>query len=251
MENPVRSKFFYLLLLVLLALTGTVFTLGISGYDSACAVANQAADQAASARNLDEFDHSFTGNIASGKSAPSDPAVKADSLISTARLADPSSASESMLPSGQVALDLVNDDVLILKQQSLPTDNGLSLKSETDDLPASEVEVGLQVSGPEGSELIIPVPPGAKVPALFLDETPRPVPQQKLLDGMAAEFNEAVSNPPPGVSVEDVWEKARLNADEKYLKFFGYAAYNAYHLQAAKEAAREKKGMQGAQPPKQ
>jgi hypothetical protein len=99
--------------------------------------------------------------------------------------------------------------------------------------------------------LVIPVPPGAKVPALFLDETLRPVPQQKMLDRIAADFNEAVSDPPMGVSAEEAWEQARLNADERYLKLFGYAAYNAYHLQSAKEAVSEKKALQASQPPTQ
>jgi hypothetical protein len=120
-----------------------------------------------------------------------------------------------------------------------------SFRSE---LSAKSEGVGIAVGAAQGSELVIPVPPGEKVPALFLDENPRPVPQQKMLDRVAAEFNEAVSNPPPGVSVEEAWEQARLNADQKYLKLFGYAAYNTYHLQAAKEAVREKKGLQSVQP---
>jgi hypothetical protein len=101
-----------------------------------------------------------------------------------------------------------------------------------------------------GAELVISVPPGEKIPALFLDETPRPIPQQKMLDRMAAEFHEAVSSPVPGMSELGVWEQARLDADEKYLILFGYEAYNLYHLQAAQEAVRERRALQATQPSK-
>lgn len=123
--------------------------------------------------------------------------------------------------------------------------------STAGEVPRTTELVGFAVGAPQGSELVIPVPPGERVPALFLDEAERPLPQQKMLDRIAAEFNEAVSNPPPGLSVEEVWEQARLNADEKYLILFGYAAYNDFHLQAAKEAVRERKALQGTAPPKQ
>lgn len=99
-----------------------------------------------------------------------------------------------------------------------------------------------------GAELVIPVPPGEKIPALFLDQTPRPIPQQKMLDRMAAEFHEAVSDPAPGMSELGVWEQARLDADEKYLILFGYEAYNLYHLQAAQEAVRERRALRATQP---
>jgi hypothetical protein len=124
----------------------------------------------------------------------------------------------------------------------------VSKVSTASEVPRTTEGVGFVVGPPQGSELVIPVPPGAKVPALFLDEAQRPLPQQKMLDRMAAEFNETVSNPPPGVSVEEVWEQARLSADEKYRILFGYAAYNAYHLQAAKEAVREKRALQATAP---
>jgi len=127
----------------------------------------------------------------------------------------------------------------------------VSKVSTASEVPRTTEGVGFVVGAPQGSELVIPVPPGAKVPALFLDEAQRPLPQQKMLDRMAAEFNEAVSNPPPGVSVEEVWEQARLSADEKYRILFGYLAYNAHHLQAAKEAVREKRALQATAPPTQ
>lgn len=119
------------------------------------------------------------------------------------------------------------------------------------DQQAQELVLSFNVASAEGPELVIPVPPGEKVPALFLDEAPRPLPQQKMLDRMAKEFNEAVANPPAGMSMEEVWEHARLDADAKYLILFGYAAYNAYHVQAAKEAVQERRAQQSAQPPTQ
>lgn len=90
-------------------------------------------------------------------------------------------------------------------------------------------------------EISIPVPEGAKVPALFLDDAPKPEPQMRALNKIAAEFEKNVSEIPPGMTKEEVWESAREFADESYIMLFGYQAYNQYHIQAAKEALREKR----------
>jgi hypothetical protein len=90
-------------------------------------------------------------------------------------------------------------------------------------------------------EITIPVPEGAKVPALFHDDVPKPAPQMKALDKIATEFEKNVSEIPPGMTKEEVWEAARRFADESYLILFGYQAFNQYHIQAAKEALREKR----------
>jgi hypothetical protein len=90
-------------------------------------------------------------------------------------------------------------------------------------------------------EISIPVPEGAKVPALFYDNEQKPIPQQKALDKIAREFEANVSEIPAGMTKEEVWEAARKFADESYLILFGYQAYNQYHIQAAKEALREKR----------
>jgi hypothetical protein len=89
-------------------------------------------------------------------------------------------------------------------------------------------------------EILIPVPEGAKVPAAFFDGEDKPVAQQKALDRIAEEFEQNVSEIPAGMKKEEVWEAARLIADERYLTLFGYQAYNQYHIQAAKEALKEK-----------
>ena len=89
-------------------------------------------------------------------------------------------------------------------------------------------------------EINIPVPIGAKVPALFQDDTPKPTPQMKALDRIASEFEQNVSEIPAGMTQEEVWEAARLIADERYMTLFGYQAYNQYHIKAAKEALKEK-----------
>jgi hypothetical protein len=151
-------------------------------------------------------------------------------------------------PSTSLDVEVATPDDGYTGKRSLNADIGELFPSN----PSANLEgAGFAIGATLGTDLVIPVPPGVKVPALFLDETPRPVPQQKMLDRMAAEFNEAVSNPPPGVSAEEAWEQARLHADEKYLKLFGYAAYNAYHLQAAIEAVKEKKALQASLPPTQ
>ncbi len=90
-------------------------------------------------------------------------------------------------------------------------------------------------------EITIPVPEGAKVPALFHDDVPKPAPQMKALDKIATEFEMNVSEIPPGMTKEEVWEAARAIADERYITLYGYQAFNQYHIQAAKEALREKR----------
>lgn len=120
----------------------------------------------------------------------------------------------------------------------------------------------------------LPVPPGAQLPALFRDARPLPAPQRRALDRIANEFidkvvvagNEkedaleienAVEKPlgSPRKEVKDpveavasrVWESARASADRQYITLFGHAAYNALHMQTAKEAARERKSVTSAQ----
>jgi hypothetical protein len=93
-------------------------------------------------------------------------------------------------------------------------------------------------------EISIPVPQGAKVPALFYDDEQKPIPQQKALDRIAREFEANVSEIPPGMTKEEVWEAARSIADERYITLYGYQAFNQYHIQAAKEALTEKKAIQ-------
>ena len=73
--------------------------------------------------------------------------------------------------------------------------------------------------------MVIKVPAGEKVPAVFY------------------EFNETVANPPPGVPEQEIWEQARRRADEQFLKLYGHSAYNARHLQAAREAVREQRAL--------
>lgn len=90
-------------------------------------------------------------------------------------------------------------------------------------------------------EIVQNVPEGAKVPTVFYDNTEKPLPQQKALDRIAEEFETNVSEVPPGLTQEEVWETARSIADERYITLFGYQAFNQYHLKAAKEALKEKK----------
>ena len=90
-------------------------------------------------------------------------------------------------------------------------------------------------------EITIPVPVGAKVPALFQDDTPKPPQQMKALDRIASEFEQNVSEIPEGMTQEEVWDAARLIADERYMTLFGYQSYNQYHIKSAKEALKEKR----------
>jgi hypothetical protein len=89
-------------------------------------------------------------------------------------------------------------------------------------------------------EIVQNVPEGAKVPTVFYDNSEKPLPQQKALDRIAEEFEKNVSEVPPGLTQQEVWETARSIADERYITLFGYQAFNQYHLKAAKEALKEK-----------
>ena len=92
-------------------------------------------------------------------------------------------------------------------------------------------------------EISIPVPEGAKVPAVFFDAEEKPIVQQKALDRIAQEFEKNVSEIPQDLTKEEVWEAARAIADERYLTLFGYQSFNQYHIESAKEALREKKAL--------
>jgi len=90
-------------------------------------------------------------------------------------------------------------------------------------------------------EITISVPEGAMVPAVFFDAVEKPLVQQKALDRIVKEFEKNVSVIPQGLTKEEVWEAARKSADERFLTLFGYQAFNQYHIQAAKEALKEKR----------
>lgn len=110
---------------------------------------------------------------------------------------------------------------------------------------------------PAGLELVIPVPRGARIPAIFYDETPRPAPQQRALDRIARDFNEAVSraaggetaaeargNAAPEADAAEIWRAAAERADQQYINLYGFPAWHELHLRGAKEALREKKAAQ-------
>jgi hypothetical protein len=101
----------------------------------------------------------------------------------------------------------------------------------------------LSPATPAGEIAVSPplaVPTGARLPALFLDERPLPPPQRRVLDRAANEFIDAVAGDPSGRN-RALWETARAAADQQYIKLYGHAAYNALHMEAAKEAVREQR----------
>lgn len=96
---------------------------------------------------------------------------------------------------------------------------------------------------PAGGSTVSPpvvVPPGVRLPALFLDERPLPAAQRRVLDRVANDFIDAVASDPSGQD-RALWEAARAEADQQYIKLYGHAAYNSLHLQAAKEALKERR----------
>jgi hypothetical protein len=113
----------------------------------------------------------------------------------------------------------------------------------------SSAPSGVGFGGGPIREITIPVPVGAMVPALFQDDAPKPAQQLKALDRIASEFEQNVSEIPAGMTQEEVWDAARLIADERYMTLFGYQAYNQYHIKAAKEALKEKRARSQATEP--
>jgi hypothetical protein len=166
----------------------------------------------------------------------------------------------SLSPSGNLSIDLPSTAKPVsAKNYAAASPNNIESAGTISSTRVSGSTAGLfdPGSGPSGGgggagpirEITIPVPEGAKVPALFQDDTPKPPQQMKALDRIASEFEQNVSEIPAGMTQEEVWEAARLIADERYMTLFGYQAYNQYHIKAAKEALKEKRARSNATGP--
>jgi hypothetical protein len=127
MANLIRSKFFFPLLLVLLALTGTVITFAISGRDSMGALAAQSADSVDSAGDLDKFNPYFAGNTETHKSASPSPANREDIMVTAELFADPARATAPLVRSGQGSPPPGEVDAGRAPRQSVFADRGESL----------------------------------------------------------------------------------------------------------------------------
>lgn len=107
--------------------------------------------------------------------------------------------------------------------------------------------------------LDINVPFGARIPAVFFDDTPRPAPQQAALDRIMDEFQNAVGaasrslvsessngdDATSGVTTDiEAWEEARKIADRRYQILYGDAAYNQLTMSAAMQALEEKRELE-------
>lgn len=120
------------------------------------------------------------------------------------------------------------------------------LKTRSVDYSRSALTQNSESTGAVGGgggalEIAIPVPEGAKVPVVFFDAGDKPFAQQRALDRIAREFEKNVTEIPVGLTKQEVWEVARAIADERFIKLYGYQAYSQYHIQAAKEALKEKR----------
>lgn len=113
---------------------------------------------------------------------------------------------------------------------------GASATAETVSPSSGGAEVA--IASTASASPAVSVPPGERLPALFYDERPLPLPQRRALDRVANEFIDAVGDGGSAGSPA-AWGAARAKADRQYITLYGHAAYNALHLQAAKEAARE------------
>lgn len=83
-------------------------------------------------------------------------------------------------------------------------------------------------------DIEIEVPFGAKVPIVFLDDTPRPAPQERVLEQIMEEFTQAVEANPAN------WNVARERADYRYKILYGDAAFNQLTMGAALQALEER-----------
>lgn len=136
------------------------------------------------------------------------------------------------------AAGLSTADIKIATLGSAPAATANESASEAE--ATSEAAAAAEAVRPT-RDLVVPVPTGAKVPVVFYDNEPRPLPQQQALDRIATEFSDTVNNPPAGYSQQEVWEAARKIADERYTVLYGFDAFNQISMQAAKEALKEKK----------
>lgn len=110
--------------------------------------------------------------------------------------------------------------------------------------PLSQPETQNAVAAGNSRESNLPVPEGAVIPAAFYDNEPRSPQQEAALNRILEDFDKNVTAPSPGLSEQETWAAAKKIADNQYLTLFGFNAYNERHLQAAKEALKEKQATQ-------
>ncbi len=92
------------------------------------------------------------------------------------------------------------------------------------------------------TEIEIAVPVGERLPAAYYDEMATTPQQKNALNRLLIEFEKNISEGlEQGMDEIEVWRAAREIADKRYLTLFGFAAYNSYHIKAAKEALQEKR----------
>lgn len=153
--------------------------------------------------------------------------------VNSGSVLPPSSLSESMDVPGVDAFKRAVD------QGANDSRVGISFgpdQGTTGDAPlASVVELSPWQSPP------VSVPPGERLPALFYDTRPLPLPQRSVLDSIANNFIDAVSGAGNSGETAEVWEAARAEADRRYKILYGFADYDLMMRAAALEGMNEKK----------
>lgn len=172
---------------------------------------------------------------------------------STDSLSGNSEASLSKTKTKAELPEAPNSAPMILQEPAVPQYSGgiahaggvssnLSQTSQNPATPSGTVQ---------GSDLVaveqeLAVPPGAIAPAALYDDDPKTPQQEAALERILNEFQETVtSDVGQSLTQAELWEAARLQADRRYLTLFGWQAYNARHLQSAKEAVAEKRTLPG------
>ena len=108
--------------------------------------------------------------------------------------------------------------------------------------PVNQPAFEVSTVGPAIRKSDIVVPPGVQVPAVLMDgggpddsaET------QDIMNGIVEEFAEKIQEAKrTNRNMEEAWEEAREEADDRYRQFFGFEAFNAATIESAGEAYEE------------
>ena len=108
--------------------------------------------------------------------------------------------------------------------------------------PVNQPAFEVSTVGPAIRTSDIVVPPGVQVPAVLMDgggpddsaET------QDIMNGIVEEFAEKIQEAKrTNRNMEEAWEEAREEADDRYRQFFGFEAFNAATIESAGEAYEE------------
>lgn len=100
--------------------------------------------------------------------------------------------------------------------------------------------------GANSGSVTLEIDPGVRVPAALLkSDTPLPPivarAKEQIAEDFVREITEATNKGVGGKDLDTVVDAARNRADSRFRSIFGYDAYNAFTMQAAREALESSK----------